>query len=173
MRKHSKLGISVGQAICLPVAPCSPIDGKIGANNRKCLDAGSAFPAPILDALAAYLYLTETLRFEARNIIMLGESSSGQLCLALSIYLKQLDLPQPGFFSLVSALCDMTQSTTSRKINRRFDYLADHHNVKGFRSAMRLYKEEVWDDPVFSPMKAKPSFWTYLRDENVKVSCQG
>ncbi|GMK56010.1 hypothetical protein CspeluHIS016_0210660 [Cutaneotrichosporon spelunceum] len=64
-------------------------------NYRKCLDDASGFPAPLLDMLAGLQYVIEELGFEAKNIILLGESAGGHGSLMVARYMD--DLIQAGF----------------------------------------------------------------------------
>ncbi|KAI0293361.1 Alpha/Beta hydrolase protein [Multifurca ochricompacta] len=47
------------------------------------------FPAALLDALAGYVYLTDTVGFAPENIIIEGDSAGGNLALALVRYLVE------------------------------------------------------------------------------------
>jgi acetyl esterase/lipase len=76
-------------------------------NHRKTLTPDSAFPAPLQDALAAYLYVL-ALGFLSENVIFIGDSSGAHVWLALSRYLaelgktKELGVGMPGVLMLVS-----------------------------------------------------------------------
>jgi acetyl esterase/lipase len=60
-------------------------------NYRKCLTAETAFPAPLQDALAGYLYLLG-LGFEPQNITLIGDSSGAHILLGLTRYLAELHM---------------------------------------------------------------------------------
>src|SRR6266404_3488771 len=47
------------------------------------------FPAALLDALAAYVYLTDVVRFAPEDIVVVGDSAGGNLALALVRYLVE------------------------------------------------------------------------------------
>jgi acetyl esterase/lipase len=47
------------------------------------------FPAALLDAIAGYVYLTNTVGFSPENIIIVGDSAGGNLALALVRYLVE------------------------------------------------------------------------------------
>lgn len=61
---------------------------------------GATFPDIFADALASWIYLVRELRFEPKNIVIVGDSAGGNLALALLRYLrderpmwKELGLP--------------------------------------------------------------------------------
>ncbi|THG96269.1 hypothetical protein EW145_g7809 [Phellinidium pouzarii] len=74
------------------------------------------FPAQLLDALAGYSYLVNTVGFRPENIILVGDSAGANLALALTRYLISnsqavKDLPSPpGGMVLLSPWCDLTGS---------------------------------------------------------------
>jgi acetyl esterase/lipase len=72
------------------------------------------FPAALLDALAGYRYLTQTIGFSPDNIILSGDSAGGHLALSLVTYLAetsdQLLLPVPGALVLLSPFADLGRS---------------------------------------------------------------
>jgi hypothetical protein len=78
-------------------------------HHRKCLGPETAFPAPLQDLLAGYLYLLD-LGFKPGNITLIGDSSGGHLVLGLSRYLsemvsKEVSIGMPGALILIS-VCD-------------------------------------------------------------------
>ena len=46
------------------------------------------FPAALVDAVAAYNYLVNTLGFKPENVVVMGDSAGGNLSLALARYLR-------------------------------------------------------------------------------------
>ena len=91
------------------------------------------FPAALLDALAGYFYLVK-LGFLEENIIVVGDSSGGNLALALTRYLlsnkeQQSKLPQiPGAFILLSPWIDLGEQfsgnpDSSQAINAERDWV--------------------------------------------------
>ena len=70
------------------------------------------FPAALLDALAGYVYLTDVVGFSPENIVVVGDSSGGNLALALVRYLVENhgvvpELPSaPGALLLLSPWVD-------------------------------------------------------------------
>ncbi|KAI0296504.1 alpha/beta-hydrolase [Multifurca ochricompacta] len=73
-----------------------------------------AFPAALLDALAGYTYLVETVGFAPQDIVIEGDSAGGNLALALTRYLVEnagsvAGLPAPpGALLLLSPWVDLT-----------------------------------------------------------------
>ena len=61
------------------------------------------FPAALIDALAGYLYLVE-FGFSEENIVVIGDSSGGNLALALTRYLLSNKEQQPKLPTIPSAL---------------------------------------------------------------------
>lgn len=76
----------------------------------------TAFPTPIVDGIASYKYIVDTVGFKPQNIILVGDSAGGNLALALARYCvqysSQLDgLPAaPGALVLFSPWVDLTAS---------------------------------------------------------------
>ena len=69
------------------------------------LNAENTFPAVLIDALAGYRYLVETLGFKATNVVVSGDSVGGHLAFMLVWYLTQEaipSLPSPGAAILLS-----------------------------------------------------------------------
>ncbi|KAK1224600.1 hypothetical protein PQX77_012495 [Marasmius sp. AFHP31] len=76
------------------------------------LKPSNPFPAALLDALAGYNYLINTLHIPPSNIIIEGDSSGGNLALALTRYLvehqsQNPDIPPPVGLLLLSPWCDI------------------------------------------------------------------
>lgn len=70
-----------------------------------------SYPAALLDAFVAYLYLIRTCGFRPENIILSGDSSGGNLALALCRYLRDEGVEDvPGSLLLLSPWCDVSRS---------------------------------------------------------------
>lgn len=140
-------------------------------NYRKCIEDAHGYPAPVLDALSGYLYLIQVLHFDARNILLMGDSAGGHLSLALSRYLFDLSppLPQPGAIALSSPWSDWTSSFPSRQTNATYDYLASNTGTNAIGIATRFFIPEVKLDPYFSPALAPSGGFDYLAKEGVRV----
>ncbi len=59
------------------------------------------YPAALEDCVAVYKALLEK-GYGPENILLMGESAGGNLCLALGLYLKDNGLPLPGGMALIS-----------------------------------------------------------------------
>ena len=70
-----------------------------------------SYPGALLDALAGYVYLVNDLGFQPAKITIMGDSSGGNLALALTRYLRD-EMPHlvPGSMLLVSPWCDISRS---------------------------------------------------------------
>jgi acetyl esterase/lipase len=141
----------------------------LGCQYRKCLDDSSGFPAPLLDVLAAYRYLTTTLGFAASDILVAGESAGGHATLALVAQLDALQLPLPGGLVMCSPWVDFTNSFQSWQRNTD-DILTKPSLDRAVRSACRHYDTAALVDPFFSPSFAPPSHWKFLRGIPVFLS---
>ena len=140
-----------------------------GVNYRKPVSTDASFPTPLLDALSGYIHLTEDLGFAPESIAFFGKSAGGHLCLMLSRYLRDLGLPQPGRIVMLAPWCDFTLSSPSYKRNKTFDIIGRTGLQTAVRASMRWYKLEAFENPYFSPAKAKPDEWTYLKEAGTKV----
>lgn len=63
------------------------------------------FPGALYDVVQTYLYLIdldEKHRLDPKNIIVMGDSAGGGLCLAMMLYLRDHGLPQPEAAVLLS-----------------------------------------------------------------------
>lgn len=63
------------------------------------------FPGALYDVVQSYLYLIdpkEKHRLDPKNIIVMGDSAGGGLCLAMMLYLRDHGLPQPEGAVLIS-----------------------------------------------------------------------
>jgi hypothetical protein len=62
---------------------------KSAVNPRKAMTAETAFPAPLQDAFAGYMYLLG-LNFRPNNIILVGDSSGAHIMMALTRYISDI-----------------------------------------------------------------------------------
>lgn len=107
------------------------------------------FPAALLDAYEAYLWLLE--RYDARQIILAGDSAGGGLSLALCHYLKKKKESLPKGIICMSPWTDLTLSGESYKTNygkdplfgRTEDSMLFNHDYIG---------EEDPENPLISPV---------------------
>ncbi|KAG7285947.1 hypothetical protein NEMBOFW57_008243 [Staphylotrichum longicolle] len=91
---------------------------------------GGRFPAPIQDALTAYLWLLHDKGIPARQIILSGDSAGGNIALGLLRYIREhgaeLDIPPPAAVALWSPWVDVgaaTQQDMRLSPNYGTDYL--------------------------------------------------
>lgn len=88
----------------------------------------SCFPAQIIDALSAYMYLIITLQIPSRNILLIGDSAGGSLTLSLCRYLRDEGFDLPRGTLLMSPWSDMTNDVLPKcsfykPLNKNIDYL--------------------------------------------------
>ncbi|CAG8741455.1 13344_t:CDS:2, partial [Cetraspora pellucida] len=86
-------------------------------NYRLC--PGHQFPAPLCDALAAYLYLTNPgpeagfKPIDPKQIVIAGSSAGGGLAVATALFIRDIGLPLPSGLVLWSPWVDLTSSMPS------------------------------------------------------------
>jgi len=137
-------------------------------NYRKTLSASTAHPAPLLDALAGYIYLIHTLKFRPENITITGESAGGHLILLLTRYLVHVNLPIPTTLALSSPWADFTSreggyNWKSHEENYETDYIP-YLSKLSWSSGMRWYTMEARRSLWFSPVLARGGDWDYLKN---------
>ncbi|RUS22207.1 Alpha/Beta hydrolase protein [Endogone sp. FLAS-F59071] len=83
------------------------------------------FPGALLDAVYAFLYLTDPdgLAIDPSNIVVMGDSAGGGLALAMILYLRDHRMANVGCAVLFSPWVDLTFSSPSWETNPHFDYL--------------------------------------------------
>lgn len=143
-----------------------------GGQYRKCITSDTAFPGPLLDALAAWNYVTATLGFEPSRVIIAGDSAGGHLCLALLQQLAALDAPLPGAAALISPWADFTFSFPSWKTNT-YDYLGLKKLDVCAKSCARYYTPEAVAGPFFSPALAPAGHWKFLEHKTTFLISEG
>ncbi|KAM7205724.1 8cfc7b72-7dd3-4a5e-8c24-e0f13dad59fd [Naviculisporaceae sp. PSN 640] len=81
----------------------------------SCLTQQNHFPAPVQDALTAYLDLINTKKIPAKRIILSGDSAGGNIAIALARYISEygteLGIPPPGGIALWSPWLDVHAAT--------------------------------------------------------------
>lgn len=144
-------------------------------NHRKALNADSAFPAQLLDALAGFVYLL-SLGFESRNISLIGDSSGAHIHLALWRHLSEIGQTKevypglPGALLLVSVCWGLAPRTRSRidpdaqpssdlshapAQSKPTDFLVPYINQRAIPSLTRHYPTNATStNPYFSPAVA-------------------
>ncbi|WWC91547.1 uncharacterized protein L201_006493 [Kwoniella dendrophila CBS 6074] len=145
----------------------------LSVNYRKTLSSDTAFPAPLLDVLSAYLYLIQDLKFNARDIILLGESAGGHLSLFLSQYLNDLGLDQIGYMILSSPWSnfDLSQPYRYKSYLKNSNYcqLSPLRLNRAIKSAARYYNEGFLNSNYASPCKMHINGWNHLKEHRTRV----
>lgn len=80
------------------------------------------YPAALLDAFASYQWLLEQ-GYYGEQIIVAGDSAGGGLAMALTMYLKDHNMPMPGGIVAMSPWTDQTASGESYETNFEKDPL--------------------------------------------------
>jgi acetyl esterase/lipase len=65
-------------------------------STRNTVSEKTAYPASLIDAFTAWLYLTEEMGYEPKNIALMGDSAGGGLCHVLIMLLMKYNLETPG-----------------------------------------------------------------------------
>ncbi|KAF9070640.1 Alpha/Beta hydrolase protein [Rhodocollybia butyracea] len=105
------------------------------------------FPGALIDALAGYIYLVETVGFDPQDIIVEGDSAGGNLALALTRYL--VEHPNSGFPAPPGALVLLSPWVNlgtpisgvrpSWINNARCDYIGPDVDIVGYLRAAGAY----------------------------------
>lgn len=114
------------------------------------------FPAALDDALLSYREMLT--RFEPEDIAFVGESAGGGLVYALSLYLKQLNLPQPGKIVSISPWTDMTMERDVSEL-QKLDPIILRENVEEYAQmyAVDHDRRNPLLSPLFGDLKGLPS----------------
>jgi acetyl esterase/lipase len=92
---------------------------------------GGEFPAPLQDAITAYLYLIRDLKIPGPQILFSGDSAGGNIVIGLLRYIsecgEELDLPLPGGVALWSPWTDVG-GALSQDINLSPNVRTDYIN---------------------------------------------
>ena len=80
----------------------------------------AAFPAAVLDGIAAYLFLLNS-GVDPSRVWFFGDSAGGNLCLAACLQMRDAGVPLPSALVLASPLTDMTFSGASIAGNAAVD----------------------------------------------------
>lgn len=108
------------------------------------------YPAALEDAVASYKWLLEQ-GFFGSQIILAGDSAGGGLAMALTMYLKNNDMPMPGAIVAMSPWTDQTASGDSYETN--FDKDPLFGNTKESMIYINDYaKDEDKKNPYISPL---------------------
>ncbi|KAI8146648.1 Alpha/Beta hydrolase protein [Fennellomyces sp. T-0311] len=100
------------------------------------------FPGGLYDAVQAYLYLIDADNgycLDPKNVLFMGDSAGGGLCLATMLYLRDHGLPQPEGAVLLSPWVDLTFSYPSWDTASLYDYLPNNPDKIPNRNPAVLY----------------------------------
>ena len=113
------------------------------------------YPAALDDAVQVYVELLKR-GIGSENIIVLGDSSGGNLALALSLRLKEEKLPQPAMLILLSPRTTFETNLPSRSRNADRDLVLGKNNAKMYNAVFNpVYAGNIpLNDPRLSPIYA-------------------
>ncbi|KAG0010346.1 hypothetical protein BGZ80_001572 [Entomortierella chlamydospora] len=107
----------------------------------------SPFPAAVVDALAAYLYLLNPpidsgiAPVDSKNIVIMGDSAGGGLTFATMLAIRDAGLPVPGGIVGLSPWLDLLHSMPSILTNAGSDYLPSDGFTQGGQSSIKKMSE--------------------------------
>ncbi|MBO7303611.1 MAG: alpha/beta hydrolase fold domain-containing protein [Clostridia bacterium] len=130
----------------------------------------NVYPCQINEVVTVYRQLLNS-GYSAESIILVGESAGGALTFALSMKLRELDLPMPAGIIAISPWCDLTHSGESHITNKEKDpsltkevleFYANSYvgisDVRRINKAEKLeipaYLQELKKEPMVSPVFA-------------------
>lgn len=99
------------------------------------------FPAALDDVLIAYKHLF-TLGYDAKNIILAGESAGGGLTFSLCLRLRDLGIDMPCGIIAISPWCDLSLSGDSMERNKKRDLSLSRARLEYFAGC---YLGEITD----------------------------
>lgn len=147
----------------------------LAVNYRKTLSPDTAFPAPLLDAVAGWEYLIDELQFEPKNVTVMGESAGSNLTLLLQRYLYDSGVEGPGQIALSGPWVDMSPSNITRRsmtANWGVDYITWLAKLSA-HAARQHYTDAAAETPYFAPANATGEQWACLTKPPVKVYMHG
>jgi acetyl esterase/lipase len=109
------------------------------------------FPAALNDAMDAYRFLLDQ-KYDARNIILAGDSAGGNLVLATLLKIREDRLPMPGAGVCFSPWADLTHSGESHRSNPHSDTMIAMSVIP--QVAMMYAGKEALAHPLVSPLFA-------------------
>ncbi|KAI8641308.1 alpha/beta hydrolase fold-domain-containing protein [Parasitella parasitica] len=117
------------------------------------------FPGALYDVVQSFFYLIdpkEKHRLDPKNVIVMGDSAGGGLCLAMMLYLRDHGLPQPEGAVLISPWVDLTFSYPSWKDASLYDYLPSNPAELTAMNPAHLYLDDpnLVRNPYVSPIFA-------------------
>jgi acetyl esterase/lipase len=114
------------------------------------------FPAAVEDTLLAYRWLLEQ-GVAAGNIIIVGESAGGGLCLATLLALRDQGLPLPAAGAALSPWVDLHNTADSFRSNARKDISFEGSwTVWGKYYAGECERSHPWMSPLYGDLRGLP-----------------
>ncbi|ORY98279.1 Alpha/Beta hydrolase protein [Lobosporangium transversale] len=102
----------------------------------------SPFPAALVDAIAAYLYLlyppagSGVTAIDPKNVVIMGDSAGGGLTFGTMLALRDAGLPLPGGVVGLSPWLDLLHSMPSLLTNNNSDYLPEEGFTQGGQGSL-------------------------------------
>lgn len=135
------------------------------------------FPAAVDDALTMYKYALRA-GYDAKNIILAGDSAGGGLTFALLLAAREQGLPLPGLAIGLSPWVDMTRSGVSMQENADKDVMLKPDGVKDFAEQYLgdADPKHPYASPLFADLKGLPPIMLQaagdeiLRDDSVRFA---
>lgn len=128
----------------------------------------NAFPAALEDALAAWKYIL-SCGYLPENVIFAGDSAGGNLCLVLSLILKQQKMEMPRCLILFSPWTDMTASGKSYHSKELLDPVLDNNYIQ---KALRCYLQDTspispFVSPIYADFSGFPPVYIQVGDNEI------
>ena len=119
------------------------------APENKCPDA-------VKDCVKAYKYIVESLEYDPKRIILIGESAGGGLIYSLCAALKKLSLPLPLGLIAISPWTDLTMLGQSYKENAEIDPSMSMERLKFFAENYTVDPKDPLASPLFGDLSELP-----------------
>ena len=125
------------------------------------------FPAAMEDTLTSYRWLLD-MGVAPNNIVIVGESAGGGLCLASLLAIRDSKLPLPAAGIAFSPWTDLTCSGTSYKTNalRDISTLGSWETWNGYYAGSNDLKNS-WISPLFGDLAGLPPVMIQVGDHEI------
>ena len=139
------------------------------------------YPAALEDCITIYKYLLES-GCKNDDILLMGESAGGNLVLALTLYLRDHNIPLPKGIISLSPVTELSNDLPSRRINFKNDILlgengcalSDQNTKQDYRGMADVkipYLSPLYGDYTgFPPLLLQAGTYEMLYDDSVKVA---